>query len=63
MIAHIWQQLTDKMVDTLKIGHPQGIQYHNNQIRAIQYENMSLQGKIPAKDQKAAVLKSELSSK
>ena len=57
MFPHIRQQLTNKMVDDLRHGHQQAIieiqREHqlavtdrDNQIRAIQHKNLSLQGEI-----------------
>ena len=67
MFPHIRQHLTNKMVDDLIHGNQQtiiGIQREHqlaitgrgNQIRAIQHENLGLQGEIRAKDQEIAAL-------
>ena len=67
MLPHIRQQLNDKTEHDLTYEHQQaitGIQRehqlanaeHENQIRAIQHENVDLQGEIPAKDQYIAAL-------
>ena len=39
------------MVDDLKLGNQQVIYKQDNQITAIHYENVNVQGKIQAKDQ------------
>ena len=55
VFPHIWQQLTDKTVDDLRCIHQQtiieiqgehriAITRQDNQIFAIQYENVGLQG-------------------
>ena len=44
------------MIDELKRGHQEAIQEWDNQVSAIEYENVSLQDEIKAKDQEIAAL-------
>ena len=44
------------MIDELRRGHQEPIQERDNQISAIEYENVSLQGETKAKDQEIAAL-------
>ena len=55
MFRHIWQQLTEKMVDDLRQNHLQAITKLGNGVQAILYENVDLQGEILTKDQEKTI--------
>ena len=61
MFPRTWQQIIDKVIDSLRCAHHQAIQQQYNQTKAIHYKNVGLQGGIQTRDRKVVLQKYHVS--